>query len=141
VILRFNYEEIQALRAGARAFLERDRGAAASAVLAPPESRARVEALLPRLAGDLSFSTLAELRHVQIGVAAIVECLRVEMDSAVLATHPADEAAVTAYFDYAHGLFVAGRVQELAAEMEAMIELVTGEPASMDSARTFRFPD
>jgi hypothetical protein len=141
VILRFNYEEIQALRVGARAFLGREVGAAPAAVLAPPESRARVEALLSRLEGDLSLSTLAEVRTVQMGVAAIVECLRIEMESTVLATHPADETAVSAYFDFAHGLVVASRIQEIASEMEALVELVTGEAPTLETSRTFRFPD
>jgi hypothetical protein len=141
VILHFNYEEVQALRAGARAFLDQEPGSPASAVLAPPESRARVEALLPRLDGDLSLSTLAELRNVQAGVEAILEYLRVEMEATVLATHPADESAVTAYFDFAHALVVANRIRELNAEMEALIEVVTGESPSFEAARSFRFPD
>jgi hypothetical protein len=141
VILRVNYEEIQALRAGARMFLAQGDGVAHGAVLAPPESRARVEALASRLQGDLSFATLDELLEVQQGVAAIVESLRVEMESAVLASHAADESAVAAYFDFAHGFTVANRLEEMAAEMEAMIELVSGESPSLESARTFRFPD
>ncbi len=141
MILHFNYEEIQALRAAARAFLGRDAGLTPSAVLAPSESRARVEALLPLLDGDLSLDTLEELRGVQAGVTAIVEWLRVEMETAVLATHPADESAVTAYFDFAHGLVVASRIEDLAAEMEAVIELVTGEAPSSEAARTFKFPE
>jgi hypothetical protein len=141
VILQFNYEEIQALRSGARAYLGRIGCAPASPVLAPSETRAHVEALLPRLAGDLSLSTLEELRGVQSAVSAVVEILRVQMESMVLATHAADEDAVSAYFDFAHGLTVSNRVDEMAAEMEAMIELVTGETPSLEAARTFRFPD
>lgn len=141
MILRVNYEEIQALRAGARMFLAQAGSVGRGAVLAPTESRARVEALVARLEGDLSLGTLEELRKVQTGVAAIVESLRVEMESAVLAAHPADEAAVAAYFDFAHGLAVASRLREMAEEMEALIELVTGEAPSLESARSFRFPD
>jgi hypothetical protein len=142
VILHVNYEEMQALRAGARVFLAHAEGVGhRGGVLAPTESRARVEALARRLQGDLSLGTLEELRKVQTGIAAIVESLRVEMESAVLATHPADELAVAAYFDFAHGLAVASRLREMAEEMEALIELVTGEAPSLDSARTFRFPD
>jgi len=142
VILRVNYEEMQALRAGARMFLAHAGGVAhRGGVLAPTESRARVEALVHRLHGDISLATLEELRKVQTGVAAIVESLRVEMESAVLATHPADESAVAAYFDFAHGLCVASRLRDMAEEMEAMIELVTGEAPSVEAARAFRFPD
>jgi hypothetical protein len=142
VILRVNYEEVQALRAGARMFLAHAESVGRrGGVLAPTESRARVEALAPRLMGDLSLGTLEELRKAQTGVAAIVESLRVEMETAVLATHPADESAVAAYFDFAHGLVVAGRLRDMAEEMEALIELVTGESPSIESARSFRFPD
>lgn len=141
MILHFNYEEIQALRAGARAYLGRAGAPSAGAVLAPSESRASVEALLPKLSGDLSFSTLAELWAVQAAVEAVVEGLRVQMESMVLATHAADEDAVSAYFDFAHGLTVSSRISEMAAEMEAMIELVTGDSPSDEAARTFRFPD
>ena len=141
MILRCNYEEMQALKAGARALLERTEDGTSSAVLAPPESRARVQALVPRLKGDLSLATLEELRAVQVGIDAIVEQLREEMESAVLATHAADESAVTAYFAFAHGLTVQSRVGEIAEEMRAIIELVTGEAPSPEAVRKFRFPD
>lgn len=141
MILHVNFEEVQALRAGARVFLGEEIGVSASPVLAPTETRAHVEALLPRLDGDLSLETLTELRGVQGAVRAVVECLRVEMESAVVATHAADEAAVAAYFDFAHGLSVANRLGILAAEMEAMIELVTGETPSEVAASSFQFPD
>ncbi len=139
VILHFNYEEIQALKAGARAYL----GSAIvppSAVLAPPETRAHVEALLPRLTGDVSLCTLAEVRVIQSAVTAVVESLRVQMESMVLATHAADEDAVSAYFDFAHALTVSHRIDELVGEMEAMIELVTGEAPTDEVALTFKFP-
>jgi hypothetical protein len=48
---------------------------------------------------------------------------------------------VAAYFDFAHALTVSNRVQEMAGEMEALIELVTGEPPDPRAARSFRFPD
>jgi hypothetical protein len=63
------------------------------------------------------------------------------MESMVLAAHAADEDAVSAYFDFAHGLTVSHRIDEIATEMEAMIELVTGEAPSAEAVRTFRFPD
>lgn len=141
MILHFNFEEIQALKTGARQYLGAVGEYPASAVLAPSEGRAHVEALLPRLSGDLSFSTLAELRVVQHAVSELVESLRAQMESRVLATHAADEDAVSAYFDFARALTVSGRIAEIAAEMEAMIELVTGEAPSEEAARTFRFPD
>jgi hypothetical protein len=141
VILRCNYEEVEALRSGARSLLRLTPGSSSVVVLAPPESRARVEELLPRLKGDLSLSTLGELHAVRVGVDAIVEHLQEEMDAQVVATHAADESAVNAYFAYAHALTVANRLRELGEEMEAIIELVTGGSPSAEALRTFRFPD
>ena len=140
MILHFNYEELTALRAGAQAYLECDRPGGGG-VLAPPEARARVEALVPRLAGDISLSTLHELRGIQSAVEAIVECLRIEMESIVVMTHAADEGAVAAYFDFAHGFTVAHRIREMATEMEALIELMTGSTPTLHAARSFHFPD
>jgi len=140
VILHVNFEELTALRSGARVLLDReDEGE--GFVLAPCEERSRVEALLPQLEGDLSVSTLHEVRVVQSGVQTIVEGLRLEMEVAVVAMHAADEGAVAAYFDFAHALTVAHRVDEMASEMEALIELVTGAPATDETSRSFLFPD
>ncbi len=100
-----------------------------------------MEALLPRLKGDLSLYTLEDLRAVQVGLDAIVEHLREEMEAAVFATHAADESAVNAYFAFAHGLTVLNRVEEIGEEMVAIIELVTGAAPSADEVRSFRFPD
>ena len=140
MILHFNYEELTALKAGAQVFLDRERPSRGG-VLAPSEERARVEALLPRLDGDITLATLAELRAVESAVKAIVECLRVEMESMVVTTHAADESAVSAYFDFAHGFTVAHRLGEMASEMEALIELVTGSEPTVETARSFHFPD
>ena len=140
MILYLSYEEIQALRQGARSFL-RDEGAGPCAVAAPPTARAEVSALEERLVGDLDVNTLAQQRSVASAVSAIVECLRIEMETAVGETHPAHEGAVAAYFEYAHSLSVLARLREIGGEMEAMIELVTGKPADVQSASTFHFED
>ena len=58
-----------------------------------------------------------------------------------MATHAAGEEAVAAYFDFAHALTVAHRLEELADEMTALVELVTGRPPDAETARSFRFPD
>ena len=140
MILYLSYEEVQALRQGARSFL-REEGAGACAVAAPPTARAEVSALEERLVGDLDVDTLAQQRSLASALAAIVECLRIEMETAVGETHPAHEGAVAAYFEYAHSLSVLARLREIGSEMEAMIELVTGSPANTDTASTFHFPD
>lgn len=140
MILRCNYEEVRALKSGARSLLNGEAGISAM-VLAPSQSRARVEALLPQLDGDLSLTTLQQARSATMAVHAIVESLRAEMEAVVVATHAADESAVAAYFDFAHALTVANRLQEMVSEMEALIEVVTGEPIDAEAARSFRFPD
>jgi len=140
VILRCNYEELSALKQGAHTLLgvgEGDRHVA----VAPPAAHATVAALLPRLEGDLTITTLEQLYSVQIAIDAIVICLRAEMESAVTITHPADEYAVAAYFDFAHAFTVLARVREMGAEMEALIEVVTGGVVTPDIAREFVFPD
>ena len=140
MILRCNFEELGALKTGAHAFLGEAPGERSS-VVAPPQGREEVEALLPRLGGDLTMETLADQRRVVKGVKAIVAHLKDEMDASVMDTHPADESAVSSYFLYAHALAVLKRITEVGREMEAMIEVVTGAPATPEVAATFRFPD
>lgn len=140
MILFLNFEEIRALSSGGRSLMDGDPESSAS-VLAPPEHRALLESFLPRLDGDLSLGTLLEVREAGKAIGAIVDHLLVEMVTTVVATHAADEQAVAAYFDYAHALTVSHRLSEIASEMEAVIELVTGAAPDEDVARTFRFPD
>src|SRR5262249_12465125 len=101
VILYVSYEEVRALKQGARSFL-RDEASGPCAVAAPPAARAEVSALEERLVGDIEVTTLAEQRTLASAIAHVVECLRVEMETLVGETHPAHEGAVAAYFDYAH---------------------------------------
>ena len=140
MILSVNYEETRALRSGAENLLSGDSGGPC-AVLAPPEDRVRVEELMGRLHGDLSLQTLEEIYTVERAVEAILDCLRAEMETAVVTAHPAGEGAVAAYFEFAHVLSVAYRIHNMADEMRALIELVTGEPATADAVRGFHFPD
>ena len=140
MIFRCNFEELSALRHGARAVLDEYLPEEAT-VAAPPEERECVANVLPRLQGDLSIATLREQRGLRKAVTAIVERLRLEMEVTVATTHPADEGAVAAYFDFAHSYSVLSRLDEIGREMAALIELVTGAPPSDDVARTFVFPD
>lgn len=140
MILHCNYEELRALKEGARIVLEQGGGEGAP-VAAPPAERTRVERLLPRLEGDLTIRTLADQRRVVAALSMIVDVLRVEMESALVATHPGEEAAVEAYFDFGHAYSVLDRAREMGEEMEALIEVVTGEEPAEDVARSFVFPD
>ena len=140
MILHCNYEELRALRSGARAILDATADSDCGKSLSQ-SGRANVEALLPHLDGDMAFQTLSELQVATAAVETVVACLRVEMDSYVIHTHPAHEGAVAAYFDFAHALAVLGRLREAEHEMEAMIEVMTGGPATDRSAKEFVFPD
>ena len=140
MILHCNYEEIVALEEGARTLLSEEGGEVCS-VLAPSVDRALVEDLVPRLRSDLDLETLAEQRRTESAVSAIVACLRSEMETRVAAMHPAAEETVAAYFDFAHGYAVLCRLREMGDEMEAVIELLTGEPADDEIATTFVFPN
>ena len=140
MIVHCNFEELTALKAGAHQVLE---GYAPEhgVIAAPPEERERVAALMPRLDGDFSVTTLEEQRSFLLGVSIIVEMLRVEMESMVATNHPAHEVAVSAYFDFAHAFSVQARLYEIGLEIEALVELVTGGPVTDELARDFAFPD
>ncbi len=140
MIVHCNFEELTALKAGAHQVLD---GYAPEhgMIAAPPEERERVAALMPQLDGDFSVITLAQQRSLLHAVSIIVGILRIEMESMVAAHHPADEFAVSAYFDFAHAFSVQGRLYEVGLEMEALVELVTGGPVTEDLARDFVFPD
>ena len=140
MIVHCNFEELTALKSGARQVL-RGYGVEHSAIAAPPEERDRVAALVPHLGGDFSAATLVEQRSLLAAVTIIVEILRVEMESTVSVNHPAHEGAVSAYFDFAHAFSVQSRLREVGFEMEALVELVTGGPATDVLARDFAFPD
>ena len=140
MIVHCNFEELTALKAGADQVLEGytpEQGL----IAAPPEERERVAALMPRLDGDFSVTTLAEQRSLLHAVSIVVEMLRVEMESMVATNHPAHEVAVSAYFDFAHAFSVQTRLYQAGLEMEALVELVTGGPVTDKLARDFAFPD
>jgi hypothetical protein len=139
MIFACTFEEVHALREGARGFL--DEPAGGGAVAAPPAARAAVESLVPQLTGDLSFLTLAEQEAAERAVRALVVHLRQAMDAEVVATHPAGEPAVAAYFDYAHALSVLHRLELVGQEMVALFELLHGEPPGPVDAATYHFPD
>ncbi len=141
MILHCNFEELRALVAGAELLAGGVCAAPSASVVAPCEATALVEALLPRLTGDLSIATLAEQRRVREAVAVICEGLHGRLDNTVLEHNPAHEEAVNLYFDYAHVRTVLNRVDRMGTEMGAMIELITGGPVTAESAETVTFPD
>ena len=141
MIVTFSFEEIQALREGARAVLDRDVGTGSVAVAAPPEERVRVERLIAAMNGHISMRTLAEQRRAQAAVGTITRALLDRMHHEIDATHPAAEPAVASYFEYAHARTVLRRVRDVGEHMTALIEVVTGSPPDDVIAETFVFPD
>ncbi|HET8656359.1 MAG TPA: hypothetical protein VFL93_12635 [Longimicrobiaceae bacterium] len=141
MILNCSFEELQALVSGAELLLHDFGGGTGGSIAAPSEAKAAVEALRPRLHGPLSIQTLAEQQSLRRAVGAICEELHDRLEEKVLQFHPAHEEAVSLYFDYAHAFGVLSRLDEMGVEMRAMIELMTGAPASPASAAEINFPD
>ncbi|HET9982784.1 MAG TPA: hypothetical protein VFQ38_04340 [Longimicrobiales bacterium] len=140
MLVRCSFEELAALTAGAERTVQTATLGGAG-VVAPPQELVDVEALLPRLSGDLDVRTLAEQRSLRRAVDLILETLRARMDETILEQYVGAEDAVVAYFDYAHVLTIRERIRRVGKEMEALIELITGAPASDDSARQVTFPE
>jgi hypothetical protein len=140
VILHCTFEELAALSAGAERVLAEASGAGV-AVAAPPEVVADLEALGPRLTGDLSITTLADARGIARAMLYVLSDLKARMDSLILTENPASERTVQAYFEYAHVLSVEDRLRRIADQMAALIELMTGAPPTELTARTMAFPD
>lgn len=140
MVLHCTYEELSALSAGGERVLS-EANSGISVVTAPPEIVVEVEALLPRLTGDLSITTLAEQQRIARAITFIVAELKQRLDSQILQTHAADEYAVGAYFDYAHALTVQDRVIRMGNEMSAMIELLTGATPTAEMMHSFTIPD
>ncbi|HWV59000.1 MAG TPA: hypothetical protein VNZ57_16220 [Longimicrobiales bacterium] len=139
MILHCEFEELAAANAGARRLLSGEQGGSGAGVIAPAEAIADVEALLPRLEGDIDIHTLAEQQQILRALGAILEQLREDMDRTILENYVGAEDAVVAYFDYAHVLTLYDRAERIGKEMGAMIELMTGKPPTPETARTVVF--
>ena len=140
MILFCNFEELAAASAGGNRLLA-SAGAGDHPVMAPPQALADLEALLPRLVGDVEVVTLSDQRGIQRALEYLVADLGTRMDEAILTQHAAAEDAVLAYFDYAHVRSILDRVERMGAKMEAIIELATGSAADDEAARTFSFSE
>jgi hypothetical protein len=139
MILRCSYEELTALAATARRVIEARGGA--GGVVAPPEIVAEIEVLLPRLDGDVDLTTLAEEWWLEQILDYLLSDAKEHMDGLILEQYVGAEDAVNAYFDYANILAVLGKVQEMGREMAVLIELMTGQPPTAETARSVAFPD
>ncbi|HET7275735.1 MAG TPA: hypothetical protein VFI91_11275 [Longimicrobiaceae bacterium] len=141
MILFCNFEELRAISAGAELLLSGESDASGGGVAAPPEAITEVERLQPRLTASLEIATLAEQKALRSALSLICETLHTRMEDKVLEYHPAHEEAVSLYFDYAHVFAVLGRLEEMGAEMTAIIELMTGSPPTAEDMATINFPD
>ena len=139
MILHCTYEELSALGAVASRVVAAAEGNAR--VAAPPQALADVASLQPRLVGDLSISTLEDQRAVERAVEYLLEELRDRMNEFILMQHVGSEDSVNAYFEYAHVYTLRDRVRAVGREMVAMIELMTGAPPTLETARSVTFPD
>jgi hypothetical protein len=138
MILHCSYEELKALTAGIERMLaDADRGG----VAAPPDVLPDIEALAPRLDGDLDIESLTEQQSVERAIEAVLAAAREYVDDAILDQNPAAESAVQAYFDFAHTLTLYDRICRIGAEMQALIELMTGEPPSEETAGSIHFEE
>jgi len=129
MILHCSFEELAALDA----VVERVRGSfGKGGVAAPPEALHDIDALAPRLIGDLSLETLDDQESVERAVEFLLTDARDRTDAIILDQHPGAEDAVLAYFEY--------RVQQIGHEMRAIIDLMTGSRQTSD-AGGYRFED
>jgi hypothetical protein len=141
VILHLGYEELTALRDGAVLALAQESPSNNPSSHGPVTVRSRLLALVPDLGGDVGIETLREQSEWADAFGLIVECLRREMEVAVAATHPADEDAVASYFGFAHAYSALDRLHRMGRQMEAMIEVLSGDTLIELNAAEFVFPD
>ena len=137
MILHCNFEELRALASAGETVVSAAEAASAGAVSAPAEGVAKVEMLLPRLTGDFSIDTLDDQRRVRHAVSVIVDDLHTRLDNTIIEYNPAHEEAVTLYFDYGHSRSVLHRLDVIGAEMEAMVDLITGGRPDLGGSITF----
>ena len=141
MILHCNYEELRALESAAGMLAAEADAGENPFVAAPHDALLRVERLVPRLGGDLSIETLEDQRHVQEAVSLITRALLARLDARVIETTPANEEAVNLYFDYAHARAVLARLEQMGAEMSAILELISGGRSTEHLASSVTFPD
>ncbi len=138
MILHCTFEELAAIDAA----IDRVRHAPGTGgVVAPPAVMPDLDALAPRLIGDIEITTLDDQQSVERALAFLVADTRDRTDTFILDQHPAAEDAVLAYFEYAHILTVLDRIRHIGGEMRALIDLMTGSAPTEEEARDFSFED
>lgn len=137
MIFRISYEEVTALNSAAARLLTPHGD---EPVVAPPEVMAELEQRLP-LEGDFSVDTLAQQRRLLAAVDYVLDHLKRRMDALLVEQYVGSDDAVNAYFDYGNVLTIRARLVEAEREMAAMVEVITGEPVTRESAEGIAFPD
>jgi hypothetical protein len=138
MILHCTFEELSVMCAAAERVLA---ATGAGGVAAPPQVITDIEALTPRLSGDIGVESFAELQSIERAAGYLLTDARKRTDALILEQYPAAEAAVLSYFEYAHILTFLDRAERMGAQMRALIELMTGAPPTEESARQVSFPD
>ena len=138
MILYCSFEELSALSASIERVLD---AADTGGVAAPPDVLPDLEALAPRLTGDIDVDSLAVQQSIERAVGHLLADARDRLDDTILQQYPAAEAAIEAYFHYANLLSVQGRVGRIGEEMQALIELMTGKPPSKETAGSISFEE
>ncbi len=137
MILHCSFEELTALDTAAERVLDAvDRGG----VAAPPEVVPDLEALVPRLDGDISIATLDEQTSIQRAIEYLLADARERTDGFILDEYASAESAISSYFEYAYLLTVLDRVRQIGHEMRTIIEVMTGKPPD-EAARRIPFDD
>ena len=136
MILRMSFEELTALNSAVERILATP---GSGAVLAPPEALAELESRLP-LEGDVSVHTLGEQTRLLRALDLVVDHLKRRMDAIIEEQYVGSEDAVNAYFDYGNVRSLRSNLIGIGEEMEALLELMTGDPEGEDSKR-IAFPD
>jgi hypothetical protein len=140
VILYLSFEELTALSAEAERVLDAA-SATGGGIAAPPQFLAEVERFARRLVGDVNVENLDQQRSMRRVVDHLLQRCRTRMDDVIVEQHPAAEAAVAAYFDYAHVLAASDRLDHIGTEMTALVQLLTGEDPGSETASRFTFPE
>ena len=138
MILHCSFEELSALNEAAGRVLA---AAGTGGVAAPPEVIADIEALSTRITGDLSIESLHEARGVIRALRYLIGDGRTRTDAFIVDQGPAGEMAILSYFEYANLLTLLERAIRLGDQMTALIEVMTGQPVTDESARQISFTE
>jgi len=132
MILHCSFEELTALDAAVERVLDAvDHGG----VAAPPDVLPDLEALAPRLDGDITLETLDEQAGIERAIEFLLAEARDRTDTLILDEYAFAESAIQSYFEYAHLLTVLDRVRRIGHEMRSIIEVMIGRPPDRAAGR------